>query len=385
MIIFREESCPQSSRSLLRPRRLPTRSYSLTLQPQEVSKYPSKWTSTKELNNMMVSDTPDGRPQGPTSLGNYSGGSETLPKIARSIQSSLTSASTKKSRPTSAKKKRTKKKSAETTSNLFFNKSSTLDSAGAVMLSRSTAAMAAAEIERFEREFVQPMLQKKSTADLNKLSNDEQNIMSLPPIHINDVARNNSTKSKSKMASSGSKMASDQLTMTSCESSSSANTSTATEQTVAAAVGASTASADSESSPEQVGRGTGNSNRRRRRRERAPSSSTHSHVSDSNYDSGAFSRTSSPEISTNPVTPPPTITHGQQPHSLPPLVSPKLVLALLRSGQANIVDGQLVLACLNAAGAESRFSLNSSQAAAAVRGANAEYSANGSFCLDKLG
>ncbi len=331
---------------------------------------------------MMVSDTPDGRPQGPASLGNYSGGSETLPKIARSIQSSLTSASAKKSRPTSGKKKRTKKKSADTTSNLFFNKSSTLDSAGAVMLSRSTAAMAAAEIERFEREFVQPMLQKKSTADLNKLNNDEQNIMSLPPIHINDVARNNSTKSKSKMASSGNKMASDQLTMTSCESSSSANTSTATEQTVAAAVGT---SADSESSPEQVGRGAGNSNRRRRRRERAPSSSTHSHVSDSNYDSGAFSRTSSPEISTNPATPPPTITHGQQPHSLPPLVSPKLVLALLRSGQANIVDGQLVLACLNAAGAESRFSLNSSQAAAAVRGANAEYSANGSFCLDKLG
>ena len=347
--------------------------------------------------NSMVSDTPDGRaPSIPTVPG-----SETLPKIARQIQSSLNSSSAKKSRPTS-KKKRAKKKSTDTTSSsIFFQKSSTLDSAGAVLLSRSTAAMANAEIERFEREFVKPMLQEvqklKSTHDLNKSQNDETNIMSLPPIHIND------TLSKSKMAAN-SKMADDQLTATSSTadscSTSSANTSTATEQTVEAAVnGGLAATVDLESSPEQLGRdGDSGTRRRRRRRERAPSSSTHSHVSDSNYDSGAFSRTSTPEITpSTPLSSSGTAAtpsscdevdlsgHQSLPTNLPPLVSPRLVLALLRSGQANIVDGQLVLACLNAAGAESRFCLNSSQSvAAAVRGANASFTA-GSFCLDKLG
>jgi hypothetical protein len=65
------------------------------------------------------------------------------------------------------------------------------------------------------------------------------------------------------------------------------------------------------------------------------------------YFSGAFSRTSTPEIVAGPGF-----------TSLPPLTSPPLVLSLIRSGDARLVNGQLVLACLSAAGSSSLFDLD---------------------------
>jgi hypothetical protein len=120
--------------------------------------------------------------------------------------------------------------------------------------------------------------------------------------------------------------------------------------------------------------------------------SSSSSCSDSNYDSGAFSRTSSPEISTpiaaRVAVPPPaanialipdfsceladtqppflasTPSHSSPavsslPLVLPPLVSPPLVLSMVRSGRGggggDFAEGQLVLACLSAAAQTSSF------------------------------
>lgn len=82
-------------------------------------------------------------------------------------------------------------------------------------------------------------------------------------------------------------------------------------------------------------------------------SSTNSVVSDSNYDSGAFSRTSSPEIAI------PDHARDVQ-NDLPPLTSPSLVLNLMRGDSGDFiydksVDGSFVLACLDAAGKSSSF------------------------------
>jgi len=119
-----------------------------------------------------------------------------------------------------------------------------------------------------------------------------------------------------------------------------------------------------------------------------------SSCSDSNYDSGAFSRTSSPEISTpvaarvaaaaaiNTVfipefanvaaeqSPPFLASTPSQssaavnslPLVLPPLVSPPLVLSMVRNGRGgggsgDFAEGQLVLACLSAAGQTSAFDI----------------------------
>ena len=184
-------------------RRLPTRSYSMSLQTPEFDLYPSKWTSKEllptsrgdtlpslsyqrgvtlpSLSNQRGVTLPSlSKQRGETLPSLYKQRGETLPSLSKDRGETLPSLSKQIQTSPSRKRPNVKQKREKRA------RKSGVENPGTLQVVDPES-----EIERFEREFVKPMLDSRRLLDKMKSSDDlrtgakmEEHNTSLPTIHL---------------------------------------------------------------------------------------------------------------------------------------------------------------------------------------------------------